>query len=90
MRRFGVARERNSCSLVRGSQGWGVTVLIQSRHFAALTETPLLSFVIGAIVGEVTTFALLIDLGILTAVTGMPFGGAVFGVCAALAATYRT
>jgi hypothetical protein len=65
-------------------------VLVQSRHFAAAIGTPLLSFVVGAIVGEVTTFALLCDLGILTAVSGMPFGGAAFGVCAAAAATYRT
>ena len=65
-------------------------MLVESRHFAAVAGTPLLSFVVGSIFGEVTTFTLLCDLGILTAVSGMPFGGAVFGVCAAAAATYRT
>jgi hypothetical protein len=76
--------------VVRGSQGWGVTVLVERRHFAAVTGTPLLSFVVGAIVGEVTTVTLLWELGAGLAVGGMPFGGAVLGVCAALAATYRT
>ena len=77
--------------VVRGSQGWGVTVLVESRHFAAVTGTPLLSFVAGALVDEVATVSLLRDLGALTAVGGMPFGGAVLGVCAEMAADpYRT
>ena len=43
----------------------------------------LLTFVLGALVGEISTLVLLWDLGQLIALSGMPFGGAVVGVCAA-------
>ena len=48
-----------------------------------VTRLGLLAFLLAAIVGEIATVALLWELGTLIAFGGMPFGGALCGVCAA-------
>ena len=67
-----------------------MTLFADTRFLPSVGRTPLLSFVLASIVGEVATFALLLDFGMFIAVTGMPFGGALVGLCASRAALHRT
>jgi hypothetical protein len=50
---------------------------------AAPERCALLAFVLAAVVGEVTTVVLLWDFGLSVALSGMPLGGGILGVCAA-------